>query len=305
MSGMSGDVSDWAKPTLDVLGRHLESAPRVETPDDLAKAVERGIAKAILDQRTKVWSGMLGKQVLYPHPCGLSYWIRLGDGISMYVIRSDRDDSATTFVLSQLTKGGTFFDVGANTGWFALRAAARYRELGGGMVHAFEPQPVMFDLITRSIAENNLEEFVTLHRVALGNQEGTVWMTTPEFNSGGSTVRFREVRDSAEVPLKRFDSLGIDPQRVDVMKVDIEGSEPLFVEGAADFLSSHQPVIYSELHPTKLEWVAKRSREDYLDQMEGLGYRTLALAPGGKTVPFDRSQLESSTRLLDVVFQPQ
>lgn len=302
---MSEDVSEWAKPTIEVLKRHLEAEPKVGTPQELARAVEKGISQATLDQRAHVWSGMLGKQVLYPHPSGVSYWIRLGDGISMNVIRSDRDDSATQFVLSHLTEGGTFFDVGANTGWFALRAAARYRDLGSGKVHAFEPQPVMFDLVTRSIEENGLQDFIALHGLALGNEEKTVWMSTPAFNSGGSLVRFKEVKDSAEVPLKRFDSLGLAPEKVDIMKVDIEGSEPLFVEGAMEFINRYRPVIYSELHPKKLQWVANKSREDYLDQMEALGYRTLALGPGGKTIPFDRGELATNARLLDVVFQPE
>jgi FkbM family methyltransferase len=302
---MRDDVREWAGPTIEVLKRHLDAEPKVETPQELAKAVEKGISQVTLDQRANVWSGMLGKQVLYPHPSGVSYWIRLGDGISMNVIRSDRDDSATQFVLSHLTKGGTFFDVGANTGWFALRAAARYRELGAGMVHAFEPQPVMFDLVTRSIEENGLQDMVELHGIALGNEESTVWMTTPAFNSGGSLVRFKEVKDSAEVPLKRFDSLGLAPDKVDIMKVDIEGSEPFFVEGAVEFIKRYRPVIYSELHPKKLQWVANRSREDYLDQMEALGYRTLALGPAGKAIAFDRAELQTNARLLDVVFQPE
>ncbi len=301
---MSHDVIEWARPTVEVLLRHLDCEPRVESPEDLARAVEKGISQAILDQRAQLWSGLLGKQVLYRHPSGVSFWIRLGDGISMYAIRSDRDDAATQFVLSHLTPGGTFLDVGANTGWFTLRAAARYRELGGGSVHAFEPQPVMFDLVTRSIAENQLEDMITLHGIALGNEEKTVWMATPAFNSGGSTVRFREVKESFAVPLQRLDSFGLSPERIDIMKVDIEGSEPLFVEGAIDFLRRYRPTIYSELHPKKLEWISKRSREDYLKQMEDLGYHAFALAPDGKTTSFDRSDLADPRKLLDVVFRP-
>jgi FkbM family methyltransferase len=206
---MNQDVIEWARPTTEVLLRHLDCEPRVDSPEDLARAVEKAISQAILDQRAHLWSGLLGKQVLYRHPSGVSFWIRLGDGISMYAIRSGRDDAATQFVLSHLTRGGTFLDVGANTGWFALRAAARYRDLGGGSVHAFEPQPVMFDLITRSIGENQLQDMLTLHDIALGNEEKTVWMATPAFNSGGSTVRFRQVKESFPVQLKRLDSLGL------------------------------------------------------------------------------------------------
>lgn len=302
---MDDAARQWTGPAISRLCRYLPSEPVIETPDDLAKAIDRAVSVAIIRERGNTWSGMLGKQVLYPHPSGVSVWVRLGDGISMYAIRSDQDDSATQFVLSHLTQGGTFLDVGSNTGWFALRAAARYRELGGGTVHAFEPQPVMFDLITRSIEENQLEEIITLHARALGNEEKTVWMATPAFNSGGSMVRTKEVKESAPVQLTRLDSLALSPERIDIMKVDIEGSEPLFVEGATQFLARYRPKIYSELHPKKLKQVSGRSREDYLDQMEALGYRTLALGPGAQVVPFDRGQLSDPNKLLDVVFEPE
>jgi FkbM family methyltransferase len=301
---MSDDVGQWAKPTIDAVRRHLDGEPVVQTPQDLAGVVEKALSHALLEQRSQTWSGMLGKQVLFPHPSGVSFWVRLGDGISMYAIRSDRDDAATNLVLSHLTPGGTFLDVGANTGWFALRAANRYRELGGGTVHAFEPQSVMFELITRSIAENDLGDILTLHNCALGNEEKTVWMATPAFNSGGSLVRFKEVKESSPVKMTRLDALDLDVDRVDIMKVDIEGSEPLFMEGATEFLRRYRPKIYSELHPKKLEWVSKRSREDYLDQMEALGYRALALSPAGQTAPFDRAELSDTRRLLDVIFEP-
>ncbi len=298
------NAGEWAQPVLESVQKYLPSEPKVDTPGDLAKTVEKAISHAIQHERGQMWSGLLGKQVLFPHKSGVSFWVRLGDGISMYAIRSEKDDAATRFLLSRLGKGGTFLDVGSNTGWFALRAAARYRELGGGSVHAFEPQPVMFDLITRSIKENQFEDILTLHGVALGNEQKTVWMATPAYNSGGSTVRFREINESAPVQMTTLDSIEIEAERIDVMKVDIEGAEPLFIEGAVGFLNKHRPVIYSELHPKKLEWISKRTREDYLDQVEGLGYRTLSLGRDGSTAPFDRAELENKTRLIDVVFEP-
>jgi len=301
---MSDDVGQWITPTLEVLARHAQTPGNVASPGDLAQAVERAITAVIVDQRKTLWSGMLGKQVLYPHPSGVSFWVRLGDGISMYAVRSDKDDVATRFILSHLTPGGTFLDVGANTGWFALRAAARYRELGSGSVHAFEPQKVMFDLITRSIAENGLQDLINLHDVALGNEEKTVWMATPAFNSGGATVRFREINESLPVSMTRLDVLKLDTGRIDIMKVDIEGSEPLFIEGAGDFIREHRPKIYSELHPTKLQRVSNRSREDYLQQMQDLGYRVLVLSRSGGTEPLEAAHLEDTRRLLDVVFDP-
>lgn len=129
-------------------------------------------------------------------------------------------------------------------------------------------------------------------------------MATPAFNSGGSTVRFREVNESASVQMTTLDSMDIRAERIDAMKVDIEGAEPLFIEGAVEFLKAHRPMIYSELHPKKLEWVSKRTREEYLNQVEALGYRTLAISRDGTTIPFDRAELLHPTKLIDVVFEP-
>jgi hypothetical protein len=113
------------------------------------------------------------------------------------------------------------------------------------------------------------------------------------------------MQDSAAVPMTRLDTLKIEAERIDIMKIDIEGSEPLFMEGAGEFLRRFRPKIYSELHPTKLERVSKRSREDYLNQMEGLGYRVRTLEKDGSTKPLDRAALGDGSRLLDVVFEPE
>ena len=90
---MSDEVGRWTDATMAVLARHSQDLGAVGTPEDLARAVEKTITAAILEQRATLWSGLLGKQVLYPHPSGVAFWIRLGDGISMYAIRADRDDA--------------------------------------------------------------------------------------------------------------------------------------------------------------------------------------------------------------------
>jgi len=117
-------------------------------------------------------------------------------------------------------------------------------------------------------------------------------------------VRFKQINESVPVPLTRLDALNLPLGRIDIMKVDIEGSEPMFIEGAADFIREHRPKIYSELHPTKLQRVSNRSREDYLRQMRELGYRALVLTPHGETAPLQPAHLDDPRKLLDVVFDP-
>lgn len=293
--------SEWIKAALQNFGG-LGDAP-VSTPEELSAEIKARLTRRIQEDRRRSWDGMLGKVALFPHPCGLSFWVLLGDSMSAGIIRSERDDSATTFLMSKLTAGGTFLDIGTNAGWFTLRAASRYRELGSGSVHGFEPQASLHSLAVRSLQTNGLEN-ATVHNLALGDEDRDVFMADGGLNSGGSYVQFKGTAANEPTVMKRLDSLNLPIDRVDAIKIDIEGAEPMFFRGAEEFIRHHRPTIYSELHPRKLVSVSKTTREGYLDQVEALGYTVHGLNKNSTTSPFDRTILENNDRLINVVFIP-
>lgn len=257
--------------------------------------------QAAAAERVRNWEPVAGKVVMYPHGPGVSFWLRLGDSMSHAILRQ-RDDAGLLFVLSRLTRGGTFLDIGANFGWFALRAAQVYKQLGDGKVHAFEPQAEVAECLASAVRTNEFGAIVTLHQMALGDQQTKVWMRPPGNNSGGSHVMFKRAAGAA-VEMRQLDSLDLGIGRLDIIKLDIEGAEPMFMAGARAFLSRYRPTIYSELHPTKLQTTAGITREAYLDLVESLGYTTMLIEPKGQLASFDRSTL--SDRLLNVVFEPR
>lgn len=295
-------MNEWVSAALAPLGEGGDGA--IASPEALSAEVAARLKARILDDRRRSWAGMLGKTAIYPHPSGLSFWVLLGDSMSAGIIRADRDDVATRFLLGRLTPGGTFLDIGANAGWFAIRAAARYREIGGGTVHAFEPQALLHGLVERTAALNALEG-VHVHQLALGDRTCDVFMADGGMNSGGSYVRFRGSPGRAATPMRPLDALDLPIERVDAVKIDIEGAEPMFFRGAAGFVARHRPFIYSELHPRKLDRVSGSSRAAYLDQVEAAGYETLALARDGTAAPFDRGLLAEEGRLHNVLFRPR
>lgn len=224
----------------------------------------------------------------------------------MGILRSQRDDPATKFILSRLTSGGTFFDLGANHGWFTLRAAQKYREIGSGTVFAFEPQQKMFEHLSMSVQENSFSDVVKLYNLALGDDDKEVMMTTSELNSGGSQVIYKTSSNFLPtVRMRRFDNIAPAVEKVDCIKIDIEGAEPLFLSGAKCFIEKYHPVIYSEINQRKLRKLCGVNGTEYIQDLELRGYRTFSIARTGETLPFDdHSEVNNPGRVFNVVFEP-
>ena len=143
-----------------------------------------------------------------------------------------------------LRPGDTVVDVGANYGVITLLAA---RAVGAtGLVHSFEPQPGLADLLRRSIALNRLDN-VHVHEQALSEADGALELHIPSENLGaGSLTRSLHGPGTViTVPVRTSgDRLAeLDLPHVRLLKVDIEGHEPEFLRGARSFLASAVPDV--------------------------------------------------------------
>ena len=123
----------------------------------------------------------------------------------------------------------TFLDVGAFDGY--TTAYAR-RKFGTGLkCHLFEPSPTMFEALKTRFANN---DGVTLHPVGLADRPQRL-----RFNDAGSASRIGVGSSSIEV-----DSLDrLQLTAADLIKVDVEGSEQLFLEGAQETIRRCQPQL--------------------------------------------------------------
>ncbi len=125
-----------------------------------------------------------------------------------------------------------FVDAGANVGYFSLLAASR-----GAHVLAYEPTLAVYRRLKENFALNGFSG--DLVNAALSDKAGTVKLyesdDDPEANSifgngeWSSTVR--------TVSLDR-DLIRFGVKRVDLLKIDVEGAEPMVLDGAKKLLSS-------------------------------------------------------------------
>ncbi len=180
------------------------------------------------------------------------YFSIFADGYEVAVARS---------IARHLPDDGVFADVGSNWGYFPLLVASR--SSFGGRIHAFEPIPSTYADLADIVAQAGLDPWIEPHHAAVGAGEGTVKMKLPR-HSGLAAID--ESGGGIEVPLVSLDSFAWD--RLDVLKVDVEGFEGAVFEGARETLARCRPVVVFE------DGVADAERcAGTLGYLEGLGYR--------------------------------
>ena len=136
-----------------------------------------------------------------------------------------------------------FFDVGASTGIFTLRAAL---DDPNRRVFAFEPAPQMLDALRTNLALNRLTNVVTVG-AAVSDRDGDAELYIPTGESlpfGASTLpTFRTAESRVRVRTLRLDTF-IEREavaRVDLIKLDTEGTETSVLAGARSLLERDEP----------------------------------------------------------------
>ena len=164
--------------------------------------------------------------------------------------------------------GQVCLDVGSYHGYFAGVMAVN----GAGAVHCFEPNPENLQKLDR-LARINSNLPLRIHRLALGDRDGeTEFVLMAEDTMGKlAASEFKTARASGarfKVRVARLDTLvqrGEVPLP-DLIKVDVEGAEKMFLEGAMNSLRAKRPLVLLEYHSGPL---ARACAEI----LEGLGYQ--------------------------------
>jgi len=160
------------------------------------------------------------------------------------------------FILSRLKPGSTFVDVGANIGTFAIPAAKKAGPQG--KVLAIEASPGIFPYLEANIRENNLENIRTRQAAVYSQSMGDIpfYEAPPDhFGMGSLGPQFnaRPVPVTAMTLDQILTEEGID--RVDLLKVDVEGFESAVFQGAKQLLTGQNPpLIVFEF----CDWAEKR-----------------------------------------------
>jgi FkbM family methyltransferase len=143
--------------------------------------------------------------------------------------------------------GQTVVDVGAHTG----RHTKVFSNLVGhaGKVHAFEPLPHAFDILSKSGMSDN----VCLHKYAVSQHAGTVSFIYARGAPEESGLRVKQynnpdqvVPEKITVQARGLDSFSAELGRVHFIKIDAEGSELDCIRSGSNLIGSCRPLLTVE-----------------------------------------------------------
>lgn len=171
--------------------------------------------------------------------------------------------------------GAVCLDVGAHRGYFGGVMAVS----GAGSVHYFEPNPRNLPKLQQLASLNPRLPF-QIHPLALGDRDGeTEFFLMAEDTMGKlASSRFQATRPTGaqfKVRLARLDTL-VERGEVplpDLIKVDVEGAEKMFLDGAHASLRAKRPIVLLEYHSGSLA-------RECSGLLEELGYRIEWLGTG-------------------------
>ena len=193
------------------------------------------------------------------------------------------------------TPGAVILDVGANHGRFAKHLGA----LHGGRCALYAFEPLEYNRAVLRLAVGR-QRNVSIVPLALSSRAGQTELFIPykkasnRFTHGSAHLGDREsgvgfgTRTAPDVCRAVIETVRLDDwaeseglQRLDLMKIDVEGAEPLVIEGGLRTIERFRPAIFVEL----IEGLPERggrSIDDAIGPLLGLGYRMHGASESGR-----------------------
>lgn len=151
------------------------------------------------------------------------------------------------FIKKELKDDYTYVDIGSNIGQHALFAA---RILKNGNVYAFEPNYKIYSQLMRSVEANPDINNIEVFNIGLGSEKKEEIFFINKGNVGGSSLlNYKEGMNKVSIMIDRGDVFLFNLDRVDFIKIDVEGYEYEALIGLQNTLHKFKPKMLIEFTP--------------------------------------------------------
>lgn len=169
-------------------------------------------------------------------PDGEEHFVVYGENVAQY------QEPQRIKAFEYVTKWRCAVDIGAHVGIFSRDFAQRFKR-----VVALEPTPTNRQCLKRNVPEN-----VAVMPFACGDRRRDILIKRHTVNSGGSEVLVRRPRTPGlpnlfKAKMIPLDDLGL--RQVDLIKVDVQGTEVATIRGMMQTLRREGPVLLMEEKP--------------------------------------------------------
>jgi FkbM family methyltransferase len=189
-------------------------------------------------------------------------WVRIqaGHAEGLWILVNPRTGQSTLQGLGEpvvqqalvdyLGPGMTFYDVGANIGFFSLLAA---RIVGPfGHVVSFEADPEIAERLRENLARNEFDQ-ATVVQKAVWSEPSTVFFVRVDANISpdrglGYVATSSVAGNTIAVDAVSLDAFPSSYPSPDFIKCDVEGAEAAVFEGTERLLREKRPILLVEMH---------------------------------------------------------
>jgi FkbM family methyltransferase len=148
--------------------------------------------------------------------------------------------------------GDHVIDIGAHVGYMTLLAASRVT--AAGSVLAIEANSDNFALLRANVERNTLTNVRPVEGAAWRQSDEELTMTVSPDNSGDHRVFQRDgAANTVQVRSVAVDDLITDDWRADVVKVDVQGTDHVAIEGMRRTIERFRPTLLVEFWPKGIE----------------------------------------------------
>ncbi|HLL16136.1 MAG TPA: FkbM family methyltransferase [Pyrinomonadaceae bacterium] len=207
----------------------------------------------------------------YAEVQGHKMFLDAADSLSLSV-NGAYEPFETELMHSLVKPGDTVLDIGANIGYYTLILARLVGERG--KVYAFEPDPTNYELLKRNIALNGYKNVVPVMK-ATSNKNGTLRLYLCRDNKAMHRVYDSQYCDGfIEIEAVRLDDYFAGrEEKIDFIKIDIEGAEYAALEGMATLLGkSRRAILVTEYTPIAIKEFGIEPQE-YLRLLMDFGFK--------------------------------
>lgn len=198
------------------------------------------------------------------------------------------DPNSIVAINTLLPQDGVFIDVGASFGLFSMPAVTSVG--ANGHVIAIEPSSRDYNRLVDNININDLGNSISAYHLAISNESGTALLSiaTEErsaLNTLGTSFSFKGVDKIAK---ETVDTISLDDfvvanqiKRIDVIKLDIEGSELKALQGAKKTIAKFHPAIMLGVNTNALK-ASGTDHDEIQRELSEIGYKAYKLVDDEK-----------------------
>lgn len=209
------------------------------------------VRKALIPFKQDAWN-KAQKPFWHEGLRGLKFELYPGELIDYYIYTEGLFEKRFLLLIERLFKGasGAALDIGANIGNHTLFLSRVF-----GEVHAFEPNPAMIARLEGNIAANDASH-VQVHSFGLSDSnEFLPFEEATNKNAGSSRFVRNAANANKTLEVRRGDDVikTLDLQKIDFIKIDVEGFEVAVLNGLSQTIAKHRPAVAFEFHPKDFE----------------------------------------------------